>query len=206
MISGLPTRPRIPYLPGAGCCRIWASSRSRCPKWRSSCPPRNHARPGAESGGVRGQLGAAPASAADRACQQQCEALSHRQRSDPPVEGGRTRSRDGHLLCPAPLPGAPHALATDGLIGINLTVLTHVAHRPPLLRVLQLPAWGIRPRQHFVGQSARAGRIVTGHQLEVCLRHLASANVRSAHKQHVHSVILMTFPCCTRSLAIPATQ
>src|SRR5712691_9163266 len=120
MISGLPTRPRIPYLPGAGCCRIWASSRSRCPKWRSSCPPRNHALPGAESGGVRGQPGAAPASAADRACQQQCEALSHRQRSDPPVEGGRTRSRDGHLLCPAPLPGAPHALATDGLIGINL--------------------------------------------------------------------------------------
>ncbi len=38
---------------------------------------------------------------ADRACQQQCHALSHRQRPDPPVEGGRPRCRDGTLLRPA---------------------------------------------------------------------------------------------------------
>src|SRR6266851_1922296 len=41
------------------------------------------------------------------------------QRPDPPVEGGRPRSRDGNLLCPAQLPGAPHTLATDDLIRIN---------------------------------------------------------------------------------------
>ncbi len=35
------------------------------------------------------------------------------------VVGRRARSRDGDLLCPAQLPGAPHALATNGLIGIN---------------------------------------------------------------------------------------
>jgi len=37
------------------------------------------------------------------------------QRPDPPLEGGRARSGDGNLLCPAQLPGAPYALATDGL-------------------------------------------------------------------------------------------
>jgi len=34
-------------------------------------------------------------------CQQQCQALSHRQRPDPAVAEGRPRSRDGTLLCPA---------------------------------------------------------------------------------------------------------
>ena len=57
--------------------------------------------PGADGGAATGQPGAAPASAADRACQQQCQALSRRQRPDPAVEGRRPRSRDGTLLCPA---------------------------------------------------------------------------------------------------------
>ena len=52
------------------------------------------------------------------ACQQQCQALSYRQRPDPPV-GGRPRSGDETLLRPAQLPGASHTLAADGLIGIN---------------------------------------------------------------------------------------
>ncbi len=43
MTSPLPTPPRTPYLLGAGCCRTWAFWRSRSPRWRSSCPPRNHA-------------------------------------------------------------------------------------------------------------------------------------------------------------------
>jgi Helix-turn-helix of DDE superfamily endonuclease len=43
MISPLPTRRRIPCPPGAGCCRIWASWRSRCPRSPSSCRPRNPA-------------------------------------------------------------------------------------------------------------------------------------------------------------------
>src|SRR3954453_4703029 len=38
---------------------------------------------------------------ADRACQQQCQALSPRQRPDPPVEAGRPGCRNGNLLCPA---------------------------------------------------------------------------------------------------------
>ena len=41
---------------------------------------------------------------------------------DPAVEAGRPRSGDGTLLCPAQLPGAPHALTTDGLSGINFCV------------------------------------------------------------------------------------
>jgi hypothetical protein len=35
------------------------------------------------------------------------------------VEGGRPRSRDGALLCPAQFPGAPAPLAAHDLIGIN---------------------------------------------------------------------------------------
>jgi len=37
----------------------------------------------------------------NRACQQQRQALSDRQRPDAAVEGRRPRSRDGNLLCPA---------------------------------------------------------------------------------------------------------
>ena len=37
----------------------------------------------------RGQPGPAPPPATHRACQQQCQALSHRQRPHPPVEAGR---------------------------------------------------------------------------------------------------------------------
>src|SRR5262249_41342062 len=70
-----------------------------------------------------GESGAPPASAADRACQQQCEALSHRERPDPPVEAGCPRSGDGALLCPAQFPGAPEPLVTYDLIGINSDTL-----------------------------------------------------------------------------------
>ena len=41
MISPLLTRRRIPCPRGAGCYRIWASWRLRCPRSRSSCRPRN---------------------------------------------------------------------------------------------------------------------------------------------------------------------
>src|SRR5262252_1071178 len=75
-----------------------------------------------------GQPGAAPAAAADRACQQQRQALSHCERPDPPVEGGRPRSRDGALLCPAQFPGAPEPLAAHDLIGIN-SILSVVDNR-----------------------------------------------------------------------------
>src|SRR3989449_9712669 len=43
MIRPLRTRRRLPCLRGAGCCRTWVSWRSRCPRWRSSCRPRNPA-------------------------------------------------------------------------------------------------------------------------------------------------------------------
>src|SRR2546427_244045 len=42
-LTALATRPPIPYLLGAGCYRIWASSRSRFPTWTSSCRRRNPA-------------------------------------------------------------------------------------------------------------------------------------------------------------------
>src|SRR6266568_4859876 len=77
---------------------------------------------GAAPGATTGQPGAPPATATDRACQQQRQALSYCERPDPPVEGGRPRSRDGALLCPAQFPGAPEPLAAHDLIGINLTV------------------------------------------------------------------------------------
>ena len=35
------------------------------------------------------------------------------------MEGGRPRSGDGTLLCPAQLPGALESVAANGLIGIN---------------------------------------------------------------------------------------
>src|SRR4029450_1731475 len=83
----------------------------------------------APPGATPGQPGAPPAAAADRACQQQCEALSHGERPDPAVEGGRPRSRDGGLLGPAQFPGAPEHLAAHDLIGINSTYLNGYASR-----------------------------------------------------------------------------
>src|SRR5215468_4527245 len=77
---------------------------------------------GVVPGARPGQPSAPPAAAADRACQQQRQALSHCERPDPPMEGGRPRSGDGALLCPAQLPGAPEPLVTNDLIGINSTV------------------------------------------------------------------------------------
>src|SRR5215813_10681584 len=74
---------------------------------------------GADPGARPGQPSAPPAAAPDRACQQQRQAVSHCERPDPPVEGGRPRSRDGALLCPAQFPGAPESLAAHDLIGIN---------------------------------------------------------------------------------------
>src|SRR5467141_5369556 len=52
----------------------------------------------------------------------------HGERPDPAVEGGRPRSRDGALLCPAQFPGAPAPLAAHDLIGINVSVLTKSTH------------------------------------------------------------------------------
>src|SRR6267143_1249142 len=41
MTSGLPRPPHIPCLRGVGCCRISASCRLRCLRWRSSCRRRS---------------------------------------------------------------------------------------------------------------------------------------------------------------------
>jgi hypothetical protein len=72
-----------------------------------------------------------PTPTADRACQQPCHTLSHRQRPDPPVERGRPRSGHGTLLCPAQLPGTADSVAADGLIGINSIANTtgELSHR-----------------------------------------------------------------------------
>src|SRR3954468_14922277 len=56
---------------------------------------------GTATGAAKSQPGAPLPPTADRACQQQCQALSRRQGPDPPVEAGRPGCRDGNLLCPA---------------------------------------------------------------------------------------------------------
>src|SRR5262249_22588894 len=56
---------------------------------------------GTHAGAAPGEPGAPPASAADRPCPEQCQALSQRQRPKPPLEGGRLRSGEGPLRCPA---------------------------------------------------------------------------------------------------------
>jgi hypothetical protein len=58
------------------------------------------------------------------------------------VEGGRPRSRDGTLLCPAQLPGAPEPLVTHDLIGINSFIVD------------MAPLWFAQ-----VGRSARKAKV-----------------------------------------------
>src|SRR5215510_6202813 len=106
----------------------WVVAGSGLPGLHAPCGGDPHAdeeapRCGAAPGATTGQPGAPPAAAADRACQQQRQALSHGERPDPPVERGRPRSGDGALLCPAQFPGAPEPLAAHDLIGMNSVVL-----------------------------------------------------------------------------------
>src|SRR5438093_235129 len=54
---------------------------------------------GADPGAATGQSGAAPPPVTHRACAEQCQAVSGRQRPDAAVEGGCPRSRDGTVLC-----------------------------------------------------------------------------------------------------------
>src|SRR5262245_3621814 len=70
-----------------------------------------------------GEPGVRPAAAAERAWQQQCQALSYRQRASPSVARRRPRARAGTLLCPAQLPGALDSVAANALIGINSDAL-----------------------------------------------------------------------------------
>src|SRR5215467_160726 len=118
MICALLRRRPTPSRLEVGCCRIWASCRSR------SLGGNPHAdeeatRSGSHPGTANRQPGAPPASAPDRACQQQRQALSHCERPDPPVEGGCPRSGDGTVLCLAQFSGALESLVTHDLIGIN---------------------------------------------------------------------------------------
>jgi len=78
---------------------------------------------GADPGATPDQPGTQPAAAADRARQQQRQAVSPCERPDAPVEGGHPGSRDGALLCSAQFPGAPEPLAAHDLIGINSSVV-----------------------------------------------------------------------------------
>jgi hypothetical protein len=71
--------------------------------------------------------------AADRACQQSCEVLPHRQRPAAFVEAGHPRPGDGNLLCPAQLPGASDPMATYGLNRDKLKSLNLVHLHPHAL-------------------------------------------------------------------------
>src|SRR5215813_14905202 len=93
---------------------------------------------GAHPGARPGQPGAPPAATPDRACQQPCQALSHREGPDPPVEGGDPRSRDGTVLCPAQLSGAPESVAANDLIGINSIVSSTIFRFGPLCQRILL--------------------------------------------------------------------
>jgi len=88
MRSTLPTQRRIPCRRGVGYGRIWASWRARFPR-RNPHADAETTRPGSHPGGATGQPGPALSPVTDRACAQQCQALSHRQRPDPPLEAGR---------------------------------------------------------------------------------------------------------------------
>src|SRR5262245_49382229 len=109
---------------------------------------------GAHPGARPGQPGAPPAATPDRACQQQRQAVSHREGPDPPVEGGRPRSRDGALLRLAQFPGAPAPLATHDLIGINSSIrFTSIGARIPRLnRIIYLAAYIVLIPRHRKGR------------------------------------------------------
>src|SRR5947209_3938469 len=107
---------REPIVTGSGLPGLYA------PPGRDPDADQEATRRGADVGAAKGEPGVAPASVAHRACQQQCQALSHRQRPPPPVERRRPRSGDGTLLCPAQLPGALDPVAANDLIGINSIV------------------------------------------------------------------------------------
>src|SRR5256885_1263019 len=97
-------------------------------------PPFAH--DGTERRIVRPQ-GAPPAAAPDRACQQQCQALSDREGPHASVEGGCPRSGDGTLLRPAQLPGTFDPVAANNLIEINSMI------------------WGARRSMSLVGSSMK---------------------------------------------------
>src|SRR5262245_61711323 len=102
---------------------------------RSSCPRRNHAARSSPWRSTWRTRRCTSGGCGSRARQQQCHAVSHRQRPEPPVEGGRPRCGDGTLRCPAQRPGAPAPLAVDGLIGIN----SHLPIDSPILSRRPIP-------------------------------------------------------------------
>src|SRR5436305_7964155 len=101
MRSPLLMRRRIPYLARGRLLQDLGFLAFTLPQVEILMPTKKPRGPGAARGGATRQPGSPLSSAADRAREQQCQALSHRERSDPSVEGGRPRSGDGDLLCPA---------------------------------------------------------------------------------------------------------
>ena len=82
------------------------------------------------------------------------------------MEGRRPRSGDGTLLCPAQLPGASHALATNDLIGINLIDAVFVTDEAQKSRLL-LEAQLLRAQQQA---EAAADKLVEAALIEERLR------------------------------------
>src|SRR5262245_33225093 len=111
MTNALPRPPRIPCreqaVAGAGVAGVHIAP-GGAPHANEETP-----RPGAAPGAEVAQPGLTPARVTDRARQQQCQALSHREGPYLPVEARCPRSGDEALLCPAQLSGTPHTLATN---------------------------------------------------------------------------------------------
>jgi hypothetical protein len=176
---------------GVGCCRIWASCRSRSLRWRSSCRRRSHAVrscPWSNNGPTR----RSPAAAADRACQQQREALSDCERPDAPVEGGRPRSRDGAVLCPAQFPGAPESLAAYDLIGINSNVLYSLLLED--LSIFLIVFSGLLPAKWAVVHNTiePALKVLCSSKLNFQFLEMNFQNERTV-REHIHDLVIGLF-------------
>jgi len=99
-----------------GCCRLWASWRSRCPTWRSSCRRRSS----------RGGELTLEQDLANQALHQR-RRIKHVNRSVKRYRIVKDRLRLWKAgvrdlvmaLCPAQLPGTFDPMAANGLIGIN---------------------------------------------------------------------------------------
>jgi hypothetical protein len=153
-----PTRSQ----PGADDGRIWASWRAR---FRRSSPHADQeaAWRGTHTSAVQSESSAASASVAYRACPQQCQALSHRQRPPPPVARRRPRSGDGTLLCAAQRLGAPHTLATNNVSGRNANGIEAMNGKSRIFRMLLCCVRNLeeRFRKHSLNKHGYAP-IVTG--------------------------------------------
>jgi hypothetical protein len=198
MTSAWPTRHPLPCRQRAGCDRIWAFSRSRSRRWRPHADQAARRR-GTHAGAAKSEPGAPPASAADRACQEECQALQPRQRPDPVVEGRYPRSGERTLLDPAPFPGALHLLVTDGLIGINSRDVQKPLCYASSRHCVSLSGQRDSPRRH--SSLSRTGRHATRQAFVGVVKAQQPADGLSLTSCSSHC-LTAGLPCASRSACV----